>query len=84
MKFYIYAIQDKKVGFMQPITDVSDQSAMRNFSYGVNSGGIMNYSPKDFDLYRIGSFDSDKGTIEPCPIPELIVTGVNVFNDKDV
>lgn len=79
MKYPMYAIKDVKVGFMQPTIDTSDQSAIRNFAFAINrNDGIMNFSPKDFDLYKIGEFDGDKGKITPCT-PELVITGTNVF-----
>lgn len=82
MKYPIYSIRDNKVGFMMPTCDQSDSSAIRNFSFAINGKeGIMNYSPADFDLYRIGEFDDEKGTIIPC-VPENIVSGVSVFGDK--
>lgn len=82
MIYPVYCIRDSKVDFMAPTVDHSDSSAVRNFAYAINSDGIMNYSPNDFDLYRIGSFDSEKGLLESC-IPELIVSGISVFGDKD-
>ena len=82
MKFPIYTYRDLKVAFMQPICEVSDSSAIRGFAYAVNSKeGLMNYSPSDFQLYRIGTFDNEKGTIESC-LPELITDGDAVYGVK--
>lgn len=82
MKYPMYAIRDQKVGFMAPTVDQSDQSAIRNFSYAINGNdGIMNYSPKDFDLFKVGEFDTEKGEIIPC-MPENICSGVSVIGDK--
>lgn len=83
MKYPMYAIRDQKVGFMvPPMCDQSDQSAVRNFSYSINGNdGVMNYSPADFDLFKIGEFDTEKGEIIPC-MPENICSGISVYNEK--
>lgn len=81
MIYPLFAIRDIKVGFMSPNADQSEQSAIRNFAYAVNSEGLMNYSPKDFDLYKVGSFDSETGALDPCVV-QLVCSGVDVFEDK--
>lgn len=82
MKYPMYSIKDAKVGFTPPTCDQSDQSAIRGFGLAVNNGdGVMNYSPNDFDLYKVGEFDSEKGTIEKM-IPEFIVSASSLVNEK--
>lgn len=81
MTYPIYSIKDHKVGFMSPTVDQNDSSAIRNFSYAINNGGIMNFSPNDFDLYKIGYFDDQKGNIEEI-LPELVVSGSSVYGEK--
>lgn len=82
MKYPVFAIRDEKVGFMFPQCDQGERSAIRGFSFAVNNPeGIMNFSPKDYDLFRIGEFDSEKGTIEGC-LPELVCSGTSVLNEK--
>lgn len=83
MKYPLYSYRDVKVGFMPPQADQSDQSAIRGFSYAINGQtGMMNFAPKDFDLYKVGEFDTDTGAVTAC-IPELIVSGLNVFGEKE-
>lgn len=81
MKYPIYAVRDIKVGFNQPMTDINDNTAERNFAYAVNNpaNGIMNFVPKDYDLYKIGSFDTETGLIESEKVPVLICSGDSVF-----
>lgn len=81
MKYPIYAVRDIHVGFNQPMTDLNDNCAIRNFTYAINNpqNGVMNFSPKDYDLYKIGEFDTDTGLIDHEPVPVLIVTGQSVF-----
>lgn len=82
MKYPIYSIRDLKVGFGFPQCDQSDQTAIRGFSFAVNTGdGMMGYQPKDYDLYKIGEFDTEKGTIEGI-IPELVANGDAMVNAK--
>ena len=83
MKYPIYSYRDSKVGFGTPLCDMNDQSAIRGFAYAINSGnGVMSFSPKDYDLYKIGEFDTDKGIIIAEKIPVLIVYGTSVFEEK--
>lgn len=79
MKYPIVSIRDVKVGFMSPQAEQSEQTAIRGFSYAMNHGdGIMSFSPKDFDLYKIADFDTETGKIEPIT-PTVLVSGVNVY-----
>lgn len=82
MKYPMFAIRDSKVGFMPPTCDQSEQSAIRNFAYAINGEGVMNYSPKDFDLFKVGEFDVEKGEIIPC-MPKNICDGISVYGVKD-
>lgn len=78
MKYPIYSYRDSKVGFGSPVVDQNDQTAVRGFAYAINGrDGIMNFQPGDFDLYKIGFFDSEKGTLESM-LPELVVSGSSV------
>lgn len=79
MKCPIYTYRDNKTGFGTPVFEMNDQSAIRGFSYRINSPGLMNFAAADFDLYKIGVFDSDKGTIVAEPVPVLIVSGSSVI-----
>lgn len=82
MKYPVFSYRDNKVGFGMPVIDQNEAAAIRGFSYAVNGrDGIMGFSPADFDLYKIGVFDSEKGTIEGF-VPELVVSGASVFGAK--
>lgn len=66
-----------------PQCDQSDASAIRGFSFGINGqDGMMNFSPKDFDLFKIGEFDVDKGIIVGYEAPLLIVSGSSIAEKK--
>lgn len=87
MKYGIYVVRDAKSEFMSPTYDLNDESAIRNFAYAINnSGSIMGFAPSDFDLYKIGYFDAQKGLFDLSdhPVPEFIVSGASVFGVKGV
>lgn len=79
MLYPVYCIRDVQVGFNNPMTDINDNTAKRNFTYAINNNSEMNFSAKDYDLYRVGEFDTSKGRLIPLEVPELIVTGQSVL-----
>ena len=84
MKYPMFSIKDDKTGFSCPTCDQSEASAVRNFSFAVNnSDTVMGFAPKDYDLYKVGEFDTDSGKIRTF-VPEFVVSGSSVFgvNDK--
>lgn len=77
MMYGVYAMRDAKVGFLTPSVDVNDDSAIRNFTHAVvNSDSILYSHAKDFALYRIGSYDSDAGTLVP-QLPQHLYEAVD-------
>lgn len=81
MKYGIYSIRDRKTGFYPPTCDQNDASAVRNFEYAVNKEGLINYSPQDFDLYKIGYFDVESGHIEIVSPIEMLTTAIDVCGE---
>lgn len=83
MLYPVYSYRDNKYKFGMPIVDQNDETAIRGFAFAVNNRqGIMNFAPADFDLYKIGIFDSEKGTLEPVVPIQLIVSGSSVVGAK--
>lgn len=80
MVYGIYVMRDNKVGFLSPTFDLNDDVAQRNFSYGINNNNVMSFSPADFDLFKLGTYDNETAKFELLPIPELVVSGYSVFN----
>lgn len=79
MKTLIVSIKDNAVGAYQaPFTVRAQGEALRHFMDAIN--GNTNYArhAKDFDLYKIGTFDDDTGFIETLEHPELLVKGITV------
>lgn len=85
-----FSVRDKLSGFGYPTPDLNDKTATRNFAVAVNNPQVnsMNFSPSDYDLYKVGSFDTEKGLFYPTESgqPEFIISGTNVFgiNDRSV
>lgn len=77
MKYGIYSIRDSAAGvFTAPTIDITDESAIRAFSQAVNNAGsMMNFSPSDFVLCRIGTLSVESGAIEPIVPPTMLVCG---------
>lgn len=84
MIYPIYCIRDNKAGFQpQILVEQNDASAVRGFSYAINNEGLMNYSPSDFELFKLGKIDTEKGIIFSINPPDLVVSGSSVFGDKE-
>lgn len=80
MKFGIYCIRDNVNGFMSPVVDSNDPSAVRNFAHAMADHGSIFYThPSDFSLYQLGEFDSESGSITPLDVPKFIDSGSNVY-----
>lgn len=78
MTYGIFAIRDLRTGFMNPLVDLGDDSAMRNFAFAcAASDSMIGFRPGDFDLYRLGSFDTESGQIVGC-LPELVCHATEV------
>lgn len=84
MKYPVFAYRDNKVAFMTPFIDQNDESAIRGFSYAINSEkGVMNFAPSDYDLYKLGEFDTDTGKLIPLDVVELVISGSSVVGVKE-
>lgn len=80
MIYHVYSMRDKHTGFISPTFDLNDQVAARNFSMALTkSEGILGFAPSDFDLYCLGSWDTDSGVLSPLDLPRLIKTGSAAF-----
>lgn len=81
MKFNVYAIRDTHTGFLTPTFEVNDAVAMRSFSHAVqNSESLLFTHAKDYDLYKIGVYDSDTGRIEALDLPVVLMSAKDVLS----
>lgn len=80
MTYTVYAMRDVKTGFLTPTIEVNDEAAKRNFIHSLwNSEGILHSFAADFSLYKIGSFDSDAGSITSEPVPVHLLSGTDAL-----
>lgn len=67
MIYGVYSVRDLLTGYMSLSLDVNDASARRNFAHAVNRvDSLFNSHPEHYVLYKVGSFDTEKGEIEVC------------------
>lgn len=79
MVINIYSMRDALTGYAQPTFDLNDSVALRNFSFAcTRSDSVLRSNAKDFDLCRIGSFDTESGKIVPADPIEVIANGFQV------
>lgn len=76
----LYCVRDLTSGFNQPWCDKNDEAAMRGFSYSINNNDIMGFRPSDFQLFQVGTFDTEKGDVTHI-LPTLVVRGEEVVAD---
>lgn len=68
MKYQIYSIRDVKTDqFANPMFMVNDGHAIRTISDAMRSkeeGNMLASHPSDFEMYKLGMWDSDTGLFE--------------------
>lgn len=74
MEFPVFSVRDLKVGFGFPFVSQSEPYAVRDFLRQLSQNDSMSFSPADFQLYKIGNFNTDTALIEVCT-PQLLVDG---------
>ncbi|WNK12748.1 MAG: nonstructural protein [Microvirus sp.] len=83
MKLYVCAIRDRALdAFGTPIFVAAIGLAVRSFTDEINrkaDGNPYSAHPEDYDLYVLGTFDSDDGSFE-CGKPRQVSVGKDVVN----
>lgn len=81
MKLHIYAIKDRATdSFGNPMFFVASGQAIRSFTDEANRQDAQNMiyaHPDDFDLYELGTFETDTGKFE-TKTPELKTRGKEI------
>lgn len=79
MNYPVYAYRDIKMGFGRPQPFANEMIAKRNFMIEINDENqVLRYTPSDYELYKIGTYDTDSGKFEGC-VPEFICSGIDVY-----
>lgn len=84
MKYNLYVVLDAKAGFYgMPWAEQRDEAAIRQFADAVNDGSnpgnMWHKHPEDFSLYRIGTYDNERGVLVTVT-PEALVTASALTN----
>lgn len=90
MIYGVYSVKDLKTGYLPITYDVNDDSACRNFQIACNAnkGSTFFQFPGDYQLWKIGSFDTSTGEIK-SDLKFLMDAPIHLDmdlkeNDKDV
>lgn len=77
----IYAVRDRATDqYGQPMFMINHGHAIRSFADEANRADAQNniYNhPDDYDLYHLGTYDTDTGLID-SKTPEMVAVGKNV------
>lgn len=73
----VYAVRDKLSGFTAPTVEHNDSIALRNFRFACDNDDLLYYSnPLDYELYKIGEYDTKTGHISAFDLPVYIANGM--------
>lgn len=82
MKLKVFAVRDSATAqYGTPMFLISEGQAIRSFSDEVNRNAENNQifaHPDDFELFSLGSFDTDTAVMECVSPPVSLVTGKSV------
>ena len=82
MIYNVYSMRDEFAGFIQPTFELNDNIAMRNFKFAINRPDTIIYAnPKHFDLYMIGTFNTETGELKKIE-PKIVCTGLSVKENE--
>lgn len=70
----VYAVRDGKIeGFMLPFCAQNDAVATRQFADAIKEpGSPFNKHPEDYQLYLVGEYDLQNGTLTPTNEPIFV------------
>lgn len=79
MTLGVYAMRDLKTEFISPVCSANDEVARRNFESAISqSQDVLFTHREDFQLFKIGSFNTESGVLTPEKLPILIADGKDV------
>lgn len=61
----LYSLKDTKSEFNLPFPDVNDFTAIRHTQNALKDKNEFSMNPEDFQLYKIGSFNTENGELIP-------------------
>lgn len=83
MTYQVYSLMDKQAQlFAQPFISINENTCKRDVSMQIaRSSGTLNFSPADYDLYRLGKFTDNSGVIESEAPFEFICNCANLAGE---
>lgn len=86
MQLMAYSVRDMKTEiYTPPFFNKSHGEAERTFRELINDENTMpGKYPEDYDLYHLGVYDDQTGTMKVLDTPQHITKGVNVKNKKTI
>lgn len=76
MKMPLYSIRDVLNGYSVPMVDVNDNTAIRNFKFSLSGDPVLGANASDYELYRLGEYDTATAKYFPEDNPILLYRGV--------
>jgi hypothetical protein len=63
----MYSVYDKFTGYLIPAFYQNDEQAIRAFAHDIKSNemSLINANPEDFNLQKVGLYNTDTGEVEP-------------------
>lgn len=82
MIYDVFSVRDSKTDFFPPQMHASVGDAKRSFAMTVNApGNMVSFAPKDFDLYRVATFNSSTGEVSPVYPVEFICSACSLIKE---
>lgn len=82
MKFGVYSMRDSVSGlYNAPTFEQTDMIAIRSFKYAVNKNEFLEFNAHDVDLFKIGEFDNETGSLTYMD-PQKLADGVSMLEKK--
>lgn len=75
MKMPVYSIRDVLNGYSAPMVDVNDNTAIRNFKFSLAGDSVVGANASDYELYRLGEFDTITARFVPEEMPVMLYRG---------
>lgn len=78
----MYAIKDEMSGYSYPIPLPNDRDAKGWFQDRMKESRVMRENPQDFNLYYLGTFDTESGTFVQHPQKDIVIIAKGVERDE--
>lgn len=84
MRFNVYCMRDVKTGYLTPTFELNEGVARRNFAFAVtNKDSLFYANPEDFELYCIGSFDTESGSLVGLNEPQFMLSAASLIRKEE-